>query len=161
MGTGELDDAFHVGSELTRLCRLFDQIAMAYVEDIGDLSLVNNQKWCCYASCLEDPDPGKAVGEDGSCSCDHPEREVCPAVPPGLSRMSNAIEVPTTVLTEGSVVLTIPVIVLFHAAEGFLTEGLTSGADKSGTGRGPDGIAPEHRRTPAGTDPYRTGGHQG
>ncbi|MEC3992795.1 carbohydrate ABC transporter permease [Actinacidiphila sp. DG2A-62] len=49
----------------------------------------------------------------------------------GLSQMDNAIEVPTTVLMAGSVVLTIPVIVLFYAAERFLTEGLTSGADKS------------------------------
>ncbi|MDI5961281.1 carbohydrate ABC transporter permease [Streptomyces sp. SL13] len=49
----------------------------------------------------------------------------------GLSQMNNAIQVPTTVLMAGSVVLTIPVIVLFYAAERFLTEGLTSGADKS------------------------------
>lgn len=28
------------------------------------------------------------------------------------------------------VVLTVPVILLFHAAERFLTEGLTAGADK-------------------------------
>lgn len=49
----------------------------------------------------------------------------------GLSQMNNAIEVPTTVLMAGSVVLTIPVIILFYAAERFLTEGLTSGADKS------------------------------
>jgi multiple sugar transport system permease protein len=41
------------------------------------------------------------------------------------------VEVPTTVLMAGSVVLTIPVIVLFYVAERFLTEGLTSGADKS------------------------------
>jgi multiple sugar transport system permease protein len=49
----------------------------------------------------------------------------------GLSQMDNAIQVPTTVLMAGSVVLTIPVIVLFYAAERFLTEGLTAGADKS------------------------------
>ena len=49
----------------------------------------------------------------------------------GLSQMDNAIEVPATVLMAGSVVLTIPVIVLFYAAERFLTEGLTGGADKS------------------------------
>jgi multiple sugar transport system permease protein len=49
----------------------------------------------------------------------------------GLKQMDNAIQVPTTVLMAGSVVLTIPVIVLFYAAERFLTEGLTSGADKS------------------------------
>jgi multiple sugar transport system permease protein len=49
----------------------------------------------------------------------------------GLSQLDNAVEVPTTVLMAGSVVLTIPVIVLFYVAERFLTEGLTSGADKS------------------------------
>jgi multiple sugar transport system permease protein len=49
----------------------------------------------------------------------------------GLSQMDHAIEVPTTVLMAGSVVLTVPVIVLFYVAERFLTEGLTSGADKS------------------------------
>ncbi|MEE4544827.1 carbohydrate ABC transporter permease [Streptomyces sp. V4-01] len=49
----------------------------------------------------------------------------------GLSQMNNAIEVPTTVLMAGSVVLTVPVIVLFYVAERFLTEGLTTGADKS------------------------------
>jgi multiple sugar transport system permease protein len=49
----------------------------------------------------------------------------------GLSQMNNAIEVPTTVLMAGSVVLTVPVIILFYVAERFLTEGLTTGADKS------------------------------
>ncbi|MET9107393.1 carbohydrate ABC transporter permease [Streptomyces zhihengii] len=49
----------------------------------------------------------------------------------GLAQLSNGIEVPKTVLMAGSVVLTIPVIVLFFAAERMLTEGLTSGADKS------------------------------
>ncbi|MFG1807375.1 carbohydrate ABC transporter permease [Streptomyces sp. NPDC049040] len=49
----------------------------------------------------------------------------------GLQQLSNGIEVPKTVLMAGSVVLTIPVIVLFYAAERLLTEGLTSGADKS------------------------------
>jgi multiple sugar transport system permease protein len=49
----------------------------------------------------------------------------------GLRQMDNAIQVPPTVLMAGSVVLTVPVIVLFYAAERFLTEGLTSGADKS------------------------------
>jgi len=49
----------------------------------------------------------------------------------GLHQMDNAIEVPTTVLMAGSVVLTIPVILLFYVAERFLTEGLTTGADKS------------------------------
>ncbi|MEU3242008.1 MULTISPECIES: carbohydrate ABC transporter permease [unclassified Streptomyces] len=49
----------------------------------------------------------------------------------GLSQLSNGVEVPKTILMAGSVVLTIPVVVLFFAAERMLTEGLTSGADKS------------------------------
>jgi multiple sugar transport system permease protein len=49
----------------------------------------------------------------------------------GLQQLDNGVEIPTTVLMAGSVVLTIPVILLFYAAERLLTEGLTSGADKS------------------------------
>ncbi|MEW2316519.1 carbohydrate ABC transporter permease [Streptomyces bauhiniae] len=49
----------------------------------------------------------------------------------GLAQLSNGIEVPKTVLMAGSVVLTVPVVLLFFAAERLLTEGLTSGADKS------------------------------
>ncbi|MEV6742334.1 carbohydrate ABC transporter permease [Streptomyces sp. NPDC051104] len=49
----------------------------------------------------------------------------------GLKLMNNAIQVPPTVLMAGSVVLTVPVILLFYAAQRFLTEGLTTGADKS------------------------------
>ncbi|MFD5445242.1 carbohydrate ABC transporter permease [Streptomyces tendae] len=49
----------------------------------------------------------------------------------GLAQLSNGIEVPKTVLMAGSVILTIPVVLLFFAAERLLTEGLTSGADKS------------------------------
>jgi multiple sugar transport system permease protein len=48
----------------------------------------------------------------------------------GLQQLDNGVEIPTTVLMAGSVVLTIPVVVLFYAAERLLTEGLTSGADK-------------------------------
>lgn len=48
----------------------------------------------------------------------------------GLQQLSNGIEVPKTVLMSGSVVLTIPVVLLFYAAERLLTEGLTTGADK-------------------------------
>ncbi len=48
----------------------------------------------------------------------------------GLSRLSGSIEVPTTVLMAGSVVLTVPVVVLFFFTERLLTEGLTSGAEK-------------------------------
>jgi len=39
-------------------------------------------------------------------------------------------EVPKTVLMAGSVIITVPVIVLFFAAERFLTEGLTAGGVK-------------------------------
>jgi multiple sugar transport system permease protein len=48
----------------------------------------------------------------------------------GLSQLANGIEVPKTVLMAGSVLLTIPIIVLYGLAERALTEGLTSGADK-------------------------------
>lgn len=49
----------------------------------------------------------------------------------GLQQLAGGIEVSKTVLMAGSVVLTIPVVLLFFAAERLLTEGLTSGADKS------------------------------
>ncbi|MFE9250108.1 carbohydrate ABC transporter permease [Streptomyces sp. NPDC007088] len=48
----------------------------------------------------------------------------------GLQQLANGIEVSKTVLMAGSVVLTIPVVALFFAAERLLTEGLTAGADK-------------------------------
>ncbi|MCU1585241.1 MAG: hypothetical protein QOK46_1748 [Microbacteriaceae bacterium] len=48
----------------------------------------------------------------------------------GLSQLSNGIEVSKTVLMAGSVLLTVPIIVLYGFAERALTEGLTSGADK-------------------------------
>ena len=48
----------------------------------------------------------------------------------GLSQLAGSIEIPTTVLMAGSVVLTLPIIVLFFAGERLLTEGLTSGAEK-------------------------------
>lgn len=48
----------------------------------------------------------------------------------GLSQLSNGIEVSKTVLMAGSVLLTVPIIVLYGFAERSLTEGLTSGADK-------------------------------
>jgi multiple sugar transport system permease protein len=48
----------------------------------------------------------------------------------GLSQLSNGIEVSKTVLMAGSVLLTIPIIVLYGLTERALTEGLTSGADK-------------------------------
>jgi multiple sugar transport system permease protein len=48
----------------------------------------------------------------------------------GLAQLSGGIEVSKTVLMAGSVVLTLPIVVLFFAAERLLTEGLTAGAEK-------------------------------
>jgi multiple sugar transport system permease protein len=49
----------------------------------------------------------------------------------GLSELTgNSIEIPTTVLMAASVITTIPIIVIFFAAERLLTEGLTGGAEK-------------------------------
>jgi multiple sugar transport system permease protein len=48
----------------------------------------------------------------------------------GLAQLSGGIEVSKTVLMAGSVVLTVPIVILFFAAERLLTEGLTAGADK-------------------------------
>ena len=48
----------------------------------------------------------------------------------GLSQLAGSIEVPTTVLMAGSVILTLPIIVLFFFSERFLTGGLTAGAEK-------------------------------
>jgi len=48
----------------------------------------------------------------------------------GLAQLSGGIEVSKTVLMAGSVVLTLPIVALFFAAERLLTEGLTAGADK-------------------------------
>jgi multiple sugar transport system permease protein len=48
----------------------------------------------------------------------------------GLALLSGSIEIPTTVLMAGSVILTVPIIVLFFFTERLLTEGLTSGAEK-------------------------------
>lgn len=49
----------------------------------------------------------------------------------GLSQLSGSIEVPTTVLMAGSVVLTLPVVVIFFIGSRWLTGGLTAGAEKS------------------------------
>lgn len=49
----------------------------------------------------------------------------------GLQQLAGGVEVSKTVLMAGSVVLTVPVVLLFFAAERLLTEGLTSGADKA------------------------------
>jgi multiple sugar transport system permease protein len=48
----------------------------------------------------------------------------------GLSRLSGSIEVPSTVLMAGSVVLTVPIVILFFIAERRLVEGLTAGGEK-------------------------------
>ena len=48
----------------------------------------------------------------------------------GLSQLSGSIEVPTTVLMAGSVILTLPIVVLFFLSERWLAGGLTAGAEK-------------------------------
>jgi multiple sugar transport system permease protein len=48
----------------------------------------------------------------------------------GLSQLSGSIEVPTTVLMAGSVLITFPIIVLFFLSERWLAGGLTAGAEK-------------------------------
>ena len=48
----------------------------------------------------------------------------------GLSQLSGSIEVPTTVLMAGSVILTVPIIALFFLSERWLAGGLTAGAEK-------------------------------
>jgi len=48
----------------------------------------------------------------------------------GLSQLSGGIEVPTTVLMAGSVILTVPIIALFFLSERWLAGGLTAGAEK-------------------------------
>ena len=47
----------------------------------------------------------------------------------GVNQLNNQ-EVPKTMLMAGSVIISLPIIVLFFAAERFLTEGLTSGGVK-------------------------------
>ena len=48
----------------------------------------------------------------------------------GLAQLSGTVEIPTTVLMAGSVIITVPVVVLFFMTERLLSEGLTSGAAK-------------------------------
>ena len=48
----------------------------------------------------------------------------------GLSQLAGSIEVPTTVLMAGSVILTLPILVLFFLSERWLAGGLTAGAEK-------------------------------
>jgi multiple sugar transport system permease protein len=48
----------------------------------------------------------------------------------GLSQLAGSIEVATTTLMAGSVILTVPIIVLFFLSERWLAGGLTAGAEK-------------------------------
>ena len=48
----------------------------------------------------------------------------------GLSQLAGSIEVPTTVLMAGAVILTLPILVLFFLSERWLAGGLTAGAEK-------------------------------
>jgi multiple sugar transport system permease protein len=48
----------------------------------------------------------------------------------GLSQLADGIEISKTVLMAGSVLLTLPIIIIYAVAERGLTEGLTAGADK-------------------------------
>ena len=48
----------------------------------------------------------------------------------GLSQLSGSLEIPTTVLMSGSVILTLPVVILFFSFEKLLVGGLTVGAEK-------------------------------
>jgi multiple sugar transport system permease protein len=48
----------------------------------------------------------------------------------GLAQLSGSVEIPTTVLMAGSVIITLPVVALFFFTERLLSEGLTSGAAK-------------------------------
>jgi multiple sugar transport system permease protein len=48
----------------------------------------------------------------------------------GLSQLAGSIEVSTTVLMAGAVILTVPIIVLFFLSERWLAGGLTAGAEK-------------------------------
>jgi multiple sugar transport system permease protein len=48
----------------------------------------------------------------------------------GLSQLAGSIEVPTTVLMAGSVILTLPIVLLFFLSERWMAGGLTAGAEK-------------------------------
>jgi len=49
----------------------------------------------------------------------------------GLSQLANStLEVPTTVVMAGAVILTVPIIIIFFLTERLLVEGLTAGAEK-------------------------------
>ncbi len=48
----------------------------------------------------------------------------------GLSQLAGSIEVPATALMAASVIVTVPIVVLFFASERWLAGGLTAGAEK-------------------------------
>jgi multiple sugar transport system permease protein len=48
----------------------------------------------------------------------------------GLSQLAGSVEVAKTTLMAGSVIITVPIIILFFATERLLVEGLTAGAEK-------------------------------
>ena len=48
----------------------------------------------------------------------------------GLSQLAGSIEVAKTTLMAGSVILTVPIVILFFFTERLLVEGLTAGAEK-------------------------------
>jgi multiple sugar transport system permease protein len=48
----------------------------------------------------------------------------------GLSQLAGSVEVAKTTLMAGSVILTVPIIILFFATERLLVEGLATGAEK-------------------------------
>jgi multiple sugar transport system permease protein len=59
------------------------------------------------------------------------ERREAWTVSLGLSQLANStIEVPTTVVMAGAVILTVPIVVVFFLTERLLVEGLTAGAEK-------------------------------
>jgi multiple sugar transport system permease protein len=47
----------------------------------------------------------------------------------GLSQLAGSLEIPTTVLMAGSVILTLPIVVVFFASQRLLSGGLTAGAE--------------------------------
>ncbi|HEU5269957.1 MAG TPA: carbohydrate ABC transporter permease [Jatrophihabitans sp.] len=48
----------------------------------------------------------------------------------GLAQLAGSVNIPTTVLMAGSVILTLPILILFFLTERLLAEGLTAGAEK-------------------------------
>jgi multiple sugar transport system permease protein len=48
----------------------------------------------------------------------------------GLAQLAGSVNIPTTVLMAGSVILTVPILILFFLTQRLLTEGLAAGAEK-------------------------------